>query len=177
MFIIAHVFFTMIFVEYIAFITKSKLPLIRFWLVIGSILPDIFDKPLSIFFPEVFSGRGYFHSPFVLILLFIFLFLIKLDRKIIFSLILGVSFHLMLDLPGIPFLFPIVSIQPSNNADVIQDWISSLLGSTIYLFIEIVATFLIGIYFWYLIYKNKSSIYIILFLPINTKKQRKKRRR
>ena len=119
MFPIFHIFVPVFICELCIRHKKLKnVPIYRFWLIIGAILPDLIDKPLSILFPTIFSGRGVGHAPFVgLILCGLLYFLLK-RRELAISLGIGISIHILLDLPGqIPWFWPFVE-YPILPADI-----------------------------------------------------------
>ena len=117
MFPIFHVFLPLLIWEMFN-LKLQKLPISRFWLIIGAIFPDLVDKPLSIFFPTFFSGRGIAHAPLVLVSLWGILYFMVKRKDIAISLGIGMIFHLLLDLPGsIPWLWPFVE-YPILPADI-----------------------------------------------------------
>ena len=117
MFPIFHVFVPLLLWELIG-PKLSKLPVTRFWLIIGAMLPDLVDKPLSMLFPTVFSGRGFAHAPFVLVIFLGILYFPMKRKNIAVSLGIGMILHILLDLPGnIPWFWPFVA-YPIFPADI-----------------------------------------------------------
>ena len=59
MFILTHIFVPLLLIEiFLQKFKKFEENFKRWAIIIGSILPDIIDKPLSLTFPTLFSGRG-----------------------------------------------------------------------------------------------------------------------
>ncbi|MCK5342386.1 MAG: metal-dependent hydrolase, partial [Candidatus Heimdallarchaeota archaeon] len=117
MFPIFHVFLPLITWELLS-PKLEKLHVSRFWLIIGSILPDLVDKPLSMLFPTIFSGRGIAHAPFIILIFCGILRLTVKRKEIAISLGIGIAFHILLDLPGnIPWFWPFVE-YPIFPADI-----------------------------------------------------------
>jgi len=81
-------------------------------LILGALIPDLIDKPLL--FLKLGSGRGISHSLlFILASCVILIFLLKSLYKnnnnnknniIVLSYIIGISSHLIIDLPEVPLL-------------------------------------------------------------------------
>lgn len=136
MFIFFHVFIPLLFLELLVLIKKVNLTnLPRFWLITGSIFPDLIDKPLSLIF-GLTGGRGYFHTPFLLIIISLLLFLFSRKRNIALTFGIGTLFHLLLDIPAVPWFWPIVpiTIYESN----IDDWIYTLFHNPLVYITEII---------------------------------------
>ncbi|MHA1583977.1 MAG: metal-dependent hydrolase [Promethearchaeota archaeon] len=127
MFPFCHIFTPLIFMEILHKIYQNKdhrkyspLNYRRFWLMLGAILPDLLDKPLSMLFPSIFSGRGIAHSPFILIIIMTILFLTLKQKFIPISLSIGSFFHLILDSGGmVPWFWPFVN-YPICHSDFDQ---------------------------------------------------------
>jgi hypothetical protein len=76
----------------------------RIALIVGSLFPDLIDKPLEII--GLSSGKGYFHTLTLGIICFLILFLIsKFNTSISFPFFIGFLLHLLLDIP-VPFFYP-----------------------------------------------------------------------
>lgn len=98
--------------------TLKNVPVYRFWLILGSILPDLVDKPLTMLFPTVFSGRGITHAPFIIMIFCGILYFLVKRKDMVISLVIGMIFHILLDLPGsIPWFWPFVD-YPILPADI-----------------------------------------------------------
>ena len=132
----------------------QKLPLYRFWLIMGALLPDLIDKPLSMLFPTIFSGRGIAHAPFVILIFWGILYLVVKRKGIVISLGIGIIFHILLDLPGnIPWFWPFIE-YPILPADI-DSYFYTLFHNP-----RIIATELIGLVGGFLIlWKYKVVFY------------------
>ena len=110
MFPFFHVFIPLILVEIVYYLyPKSKnWNFIRFWIILGSIIPDLIDKPLSLLFPDSFSGRGVAHAPFVIIGFLTSIQIIFKKNYVTKSLGIGIFLHLLLDIPYIPWFWPFI---------------------------------------------------------------------
>ena len=116
---------------------KKKFRVNRLALIIGSMFPDIADK--TIMFLKIINGRGYFHSLFFVFLCFGILFLLtKGNKAVSFSFLIGMLFHLLLDLPNIPLFFPFISYEFKYIGNPIPFWIRSLLTNPVVQVTEII---------------------------------------
>ncbi len=98
----------------------------RLVLIIGSMLPDVIDK--SILFLRIGSGRGLSHTLLFVFLISGFLFLItKGNRTVSISFLIGLIFHLLLDLPDIPIFYPFIPYDFTMVHDPFPLWIHTLL--------------------------------------------------
>ena len=141
MFPLFHIFFPLFVLELIASFKKFKLEKIqRFWLMLGSILPDLIDKPISLI-TKTMSGRGIAHTPIFLILLCFFIFFLTRNKWISLSLGFGMVFHLLLDIPGVPWFWPIIPLE--NYEFPFDSWIYTLLHDPLIISTEIIS--LVGI--------------------------------
>jgi len=91
-------------------------------------------------FLKIINGRGYFHSLLFVFLCFGILFLVSKGNKAVsFPFLIGMLFHLLLDLPHIPLFYPFVS---SYNFEYIGNpipfWIRSLLTNPVVQITEII---------------------------------------
>ncbi len=135
MFILFHIFIPLLSLEIFIRFNKSKDEFLhRFSLIIGSILPDLIDKPLS-FISEDFGGRGYAHTLIFLLFVTILTHLLRKDNKITISLLMGLIFHLILDLPNIPLFWPFQEINLYNFE--LYSWIETLLHNPLIFFTEL----------------------------------------
>ena len=137
-----HIFVPLLIVEvaiHLKYIKKEQIYF--FWIILGSLLPDLIDKPLSLLFPTFFSGRGIAHAPILWICLFIVLYLSQLDRSILVSIAFGIGIHILLDLPYIPWFFPFIEYDILHSN--LEDWWVVLITNPLVYITEIVS--LIGI--------------------------------
>ena len=120
--------------------------------------PDIIDK--AILFSGLGSGRHYFHSLLFVFLSFCILFLItKGNKEVSVPFLIGMLFHLLLDLPGIPIFYPFIEYEVVVVDDPIPQWINTLLTDPIVQATEIIgATFLVFIFFNKKLYKSEELI-------------------
>jgi len=144
---------------------KNNFKINRLSLLIGSIFPDLIDKPLSIM--EISSGRGFSHSLFFVFIYFLVLLaLTKGDKSISVPFFIGCLFHLALDMPSIPLFYPFVYYDFSILKDPIGHWWIILLTNPI-----IQATELIGAaIFIFIIWNNKLFSFrdIINYIKTNS---------
>ena len=104
---------------------------------VGALLPDIIDKPLSMLFPESYSGRGIMHAPLIVAVVIGAAFiLLKHEKPIATAFSVGLISHLLLDLPNIPFFWPITPMEIYHSD--IEGWILNLITNPIYIASEIV---------------------------------------
>ena len=86
---------------------KKKYQVNRIALILGSIIPDIADKCLS--FLRLSNGRGFFHTLLFTFICFGIIFLIsKGNKSISVPFLIGMLFHLLIDLPSIPLFYPFI---------------------------------------------------------------------
>ena len=70
------------------------------------------------------SGRGYSHTLLFGIVCYVISFLFtKKNTTISNSLIIGILFHLLLDLPEVPLLYPFINYQFLYVEDPLGDWL------------------------------------------------------
>lgn len=106
--------------------------------------PDIVDKTLLLL--KLSNGRSYFHSLLFVFLSFLVLFLLlKGNKEVSLSFLIGMLFHLVLDLPHIPIFYPFISYDFAYTDDPIPHWITTLLTSPIVQLTEIIG---LGILFF-----------------------------
>lgn len=99
--------------------------------------PDIVDKTLL--FLKVSNGRSYFHSLLFVFLSFLVLFLLsKGNKEISLSFLIGMLFHLLLDLPDVPIFYPFISYDFAYIDDPIPHWTMTLLTNPIVQLTEII---------------------------------------
>jgi len=112
MLLFAHIGLTLAFAEMMRRAVGLRIPIIP--LAIGSMLPDLIDKPLGyILYGTPAMGRIYAHTFLFLLLLFVLT--VTLENRLIFAIFFGVLSHLILDSiwrsPKI-FLWPILGGFP-----------------------------------------------------------------
>ena len=148
MFPLFHIFIPLFLLELIISFEKFKLEKIqRFWLILGSILPDLIDKPISLIFKSV-SGRGFAHSPIFLFFLFFFIYFLTKNKWISLSLGFGMVFHLLLDIPDVPWFWPIIPLE--NYYIDFDSWIYTILHDPLISSTEIISLVgLLGIIIYY----------------------------
>lgn len=92
----------------------------------------------SILFLKLGNGRGYFHSLFFVFLSFFILLLItKGNKPISLSFLIGMIFHLILDLPEIPLFYPFVTYDFMYTENPIQHWLHTLVTNPVVQITEI----------------------------------------
>ena len=149
---------------------KKRYRFNRFFLILGAMFPDIVDKTILLL--KLGSGRLYFHS-----LLFVFissgvLFLIskgitKNNKEISFSFLIGMLFHLLLDMPDVPLFFPFIQYDVTIVDDPIPVWFNTLLTNPIVQITEIIgATFLVFITIKNRLYKTDELLNYLKTGPI-----------
>ena len=159
---------------------KNEKKILRGPLLLGALLPDLIDKPFSIFWPAIFSGRDYGHSPLLLYSVFIILFIFNrfltptyqdLIEKWLFSIGLGVMFHIILDIPYIPWFWPFVDYHFQFEMDHLGRWFEQLFTDPFIISTELFGLFgLLYLAVKYKIYK-KDNLLVYLFVTYsNTKK-------
>ena len=128
--------------------------------------PDIIDK--AILFLGLGSGRYYFHSLLFVFLSFFILFLItKGNKEVSFPFLIGMLFHLLLDLPSIPLFYPFIEYEFVTVDDPIPLWITTLLTNPIVQATEIIGGFcLIFIIFHNKLYKSEDFIKYLKTSPL-----------
>ncbi len=103
---------------------KNKFNVNRLILVIGSLLPDLIDKPLMML--QLENGRGFAHTLLFALGSFIILFLFTRNKpSLSLSYLLGITFHLILDLPAIPLFYPFINYDISFVDYPYESWLQS----------------------------------------------------
>ena len=166
MFPLFHIFFPLFILELIIPLKKYKLEKIqRFWLIMGSILPDLIDKPISLITKTV-SGRGIAHTPIFLISLLFIVFILNRNKWLSLSLGFGMVFHLLLDIPEVPWLWPIITLGMYNFD--LESWLYTILHDPLIISTEIISLVgLVGIVISYKIIFSGKLInwqYVNIFL-------------
>ena len=123
MFPIFHIALPLIFTE---IPQVKKLKINRLALIIGSMLPDLIDKPLL--FLGFGPGRYLSHNLlFVLISFFTLFLLTKKNKGVSIPFLFGVSIHLILDVPYVPFFFPFILYEDIIISEPVLFWIEAYL--------------------------------------------------
>lgn len=92
------------------------------------------------------SGRGYSHTLLFAVIFYAITYLFTKRKTLIpNSLTIGILFHLLLDLPEIPLLFPFINYQFIYLEDPLGGWLFSLLFDPIVQITEIVGLALLTI--------------------------------
>ena len=149
---------------------KKRYRFNRFFLILGSMFPDIVDKTILLL--KLGSGRLYFHSLLFVFLSFIVIFLISRkitpnNKEISFSFLIGMLFHLGLDLPSVPLFFPFIPYDITIVDDPIPMWFNTLLTSPVVQITEIIgASILLIITIKYKLYKPKELLNYLKTEPI-----------
>ena len=147
MFPIFHVALPLIFTEIPRI---KKLQFNRFALLIGSVLPDLIDKPLLLL--GFGTGRYFSHNLlFVLISFFALFLLTKKNKGVALPFLFGVSIHLILDLPYVPFFFPFILYEDIIISEPVLFWIEAYLTKPLIQITEIAGV----IFFAYILIKNR----------------------
>ncbi len=160
MFPLFHIFFPLLVLELMLSFNKFKKikldKIQRFWLILGSILPDLIDKPISLI-TKAISGRGIAHTPIFLITLCLLILFLSRNKGISLSLGFGMVFHLLLDVPSVPWLWPIIPLEHYGFG--IDSWIYTILHDPLIISTEIISLIgLIGIIIFYKILLNGKLI-------------------
>jgi hypothetical protein len=145
---------------------KNKNKIDRASLLIGSLIPDIIDK--LIMFLNLGSGRGYFHTLLSILISFAFTLIItKGNKEVSLSLLIGMGFHLILDLPYIPLLYPFIPYEFIIVEDPLGVWLKRLLTNPLIIISESIGLLIII----FVILNNKifSVSDIINYLKSNPK--------
>lgn len=121
---------------------REKVRFNRFFLIIGSLFPDLIDKPLL--FLKFSSGRGFAHSLLFVVFSFLVLHIISLrNGALSYSFLVGCLFHLALDLPGTPLFYPFVEYDYDMLENPVGYWYEVLWTNPLVLFTEIVGLIII----------------------------------
>ncbi len=129
-------------------------------------LPDIIDK--TILFLGLGSGRYIFHSLLFVFLSFLILFIVtKGNKEVSFPFLIGMLFHLLLDLPGIPLFYPFIEYEFIVTDDPIPLWVNTLLTDPIVQITEFIGgVCLIFIIFHNKLYKSEDFIKYLKTSPL-----------
>ncbi|MHA1720075.1 MAG: metal-dependent hydrolase [Promethearchaeota archaeon] len=157
MFPFFHIFFPLFVLEFLISFKKIKLEKIqRFWLILGSILPDLIDKPISLI-TKTISGRGIAHTPIFLFILCSTIFILTKKTELSLSLGSGIIFHLLLDIPSVPWLWPLIPLE-FYSFDF-NDWIFTILHNPLIISTEIIGFIgLFGIIYYYKIIFSSNLV-------------------
>ena len=128
-------------------------------------LPDLIDK--SFFLLNMGYGRGLSHTLlFLLISYVITYFSSRKNAFIANSLTIGIFFHLLLDLPDVPLLYPFLDYVYIDPEDPLNYWFQKLITDPVVQTTEIIG--LIGFGYIIIRYKLYSVRKIYQFLKVTT---------
>ena len=118
---------------------KLKVKYNLFWLVVGSIISDVIDKPASFF--NVWSGRGVAHTLLFFITSFIVLQSTTKDKIKTSSYGIGFIIHIIMDLPLPVFFYPLTGdinfmLNPYMNFGKIDYFMNLLLSNSMLIITE-----------------------------------------
>ncbi|MFX1573619.1 MAG: metal-dependent hydrolase [Promethearchaeota archaeon] len=109
----------------------------RFALIIGSLLPDIIDKPILLL--GLGNGRFFSHNLLFIITSFLIVFFLsKRNLEISIPFLVGTSIHLILDLPYVPLFYPFISYEFIVVEEPVLYWFNTLFTNPIVLSTEII---------------------------------------
>lgn len=116
-------------------VIKRKLEFNRLALLIGSLFPDIIDKPILLL--GLGNGRFLSHNILFILINFVILFLItRRNLKVSFPFLAGMSIHLILDLPEIPLFYPFILYDFVILEEPLFYWINQLFINPIVIITE-----------------------------------------
>ncbi len=109
---------------------KKKYDFNRISLVVGSLLADIVDK--SLLFMGIGSGRGISHTLLFVLISFIIVHLaVRGKKSISIPFLIGLLFHLVLDLPEVPLFYPFIDYDFIYIDDPFGLWLYVLFNEPI----------------------------------------------
>ncbi len=109
---------------------KKKYDFNRLSLVVGSLLADIVDK--SLLFMGIGSGRGISHTLLFVLVSFIIVHLaVRGKKSISIPFLIGLLFHLVLDLPEVPLFYPFIDYDFIYIDDPFGLWLYVLFNEPI----------------------------------------------
>lgn len=109
----------------------------RFALIVGSLLPDIVDKPILLL--GLGNGRQISHNLLFILICFLFCYIItKRNLKISLPFLIGMSFHLLLDLPYVPLFYPFIPYNFTRIEEPLTFWFSALFTNPIIIITEVI---------------------------------------
>ncbi len=129
MLLFAHIGLTLAFAEMMRRAAGLRLPIVP--LAIGSMLPDLIDKPLGyVLYGTPAMGRIYAHTFLFLLLLFVLM--VSLENRLILAIFFGVLSHLALDTiwrsPKI-FLWPLLGGFPVVDSIGVLGYLQALISA------------------------------------------------
>ncbi|MBD3197773.1 MAG: hypothetical protein GF317_22165 [Candidatus Lokiarchaeota archaeon] len=149
---------------------KQNFSVNRLALIIGAIISDFIDKPLM--FLRWGSGRGISHSLLFALISTLILLLITQEYKnsekygyITISYLIGIIFHIVLDLPEVPLFYPFISYDYLYQDNIIEVWLINLFTVPLNLLTEI---FGLSVLVFIIIYNKLYSIKAIFKYITNT---------
>jgi hypothetical protein len=127
-------------------------------LIIASMIPDLIDKP--ILFLSLGSGRDISHTLLFWTISSILLYLItKRNLPISLSYAVGVGFHLLLDMPHIPLLYPFVQYDFPVTEEPFLVWLKTIFTDPLVISTELIGgVILVFIFFKYNLMKKEKLI-------------------
>lgn len=127
-------------------------------LIIGSMIPDLIDKP--ILFLSLGSGRDISHTLLFWTISSILLYLItKRNLPISLSYAMGTGFHLLLDMPHIPLLYPFVQYDFPVTEEPFLVWLNTIFTNPLVISTELIGgLILISIFFIHNLKKKEKLI-------------------
>ena len=135
-------------------------------LIIGSMIPDIIDKPIGIFFFG--NGRIFTHSLLVFLIVLILGLFLYLKRKVtgILAISAGMFTHLILDemwLTPHTLLWPLYgwAFPIGVKTNYIRDWLSELSGSPEIYISETIGLIIILSFIFILIREKRFTTFLI----------------
>jgi hypothetical protein len=147
---------------------QSRLSMQRFALIIGSMIPDILDKPVALL--GYSSGRGFFHAPFLWLAVWFALYVMIKNKSIANGIGIGAFFHIFLDIPAIPWFWPFVQYDFFFTYDHFGAWLYALTHNPIVISTEIFGLlFLIFLTFRYQLLFDWNRIKAFLWTPMQIK--------
>ncbi|MHA1913380.1 MAG: metal-dependent hydrolase [Promethearchaeota archaeon] len=150
-FLIFHVAFPLLLFE-IPLVKKHQMN--RFALAIGSLLPDIIDKPIYL----LGLGNGRFVSHNLLFITLAFLAVLLISRrnfKLSIPFLIGMGLHLVLDLPYVPWFYPFMTYESVIIEEPILSWFIALFTDPL-----AITTELLGVSFCIIILINNKLYHL-----------------
>ena len=135
------------------------------YVLVGSLLPDIIDKPIGLIFN--ISGRGAFHS-LIVIVFFYFVLSVKFFDKdvVVSSMVFGSIIHILLDrifLSPRIFLWPLLGFRVPVSTITVNSYFQIVFNSLYVQVTELIGLLiLIGFIINYNLYKKDDIIEFVL---------------
>ncbi|MFX1570988.1 MAG: metal-dependent hydrolase [Promethearchaeota archaeon] len=120
----------------------KKYKINRFSLIIGALLPDIIDKPL--FLLSLADGRLFSHNLLFVIVSFLIVHIFtKGNKTVSLPFLIGLSSHIILDLPFVPLFYPFISYNFYYIEEPLNYWLRKLWTDPLVISTEITGIFFI----------------------------------